>query len=409
MKLGVLLSMFPEPHETFILRELVELEQQGIDFEIFSLQKPRDPVTHPDAVRMQGRTVYAGLLGADSLMAFARAMLRHPLRMTGAVCTMAARCITRPMDLVKSLAIIPITMRFGRVMREHGITHLHGHWRNVPTTACWLLHRVEGFSWSAAIHGEDIFSPNPFLRCKLNAARFIAVCTGYSREYLRTRMGLERPQDVHLNYHGLDRLVWEFAADNPRRAHDENALGTILAVGRLFEFKGYDFLLRAVRVLVDQGLDVRLKIIGKGPREARLCALASELGINPRVEFLGLVEFEEVLRHMLAADVLCQASIYMKNDHFDGIPNVLAEAMALGLPVVSTRVSGIPELVEDGVSGLLVDEKDVEGLALALGRVLRDHELAAGLADAARQKVRQMFDQQRNVRELVEIFRQYVQ
>lgn len=406
-KIGVFLSMFPEAHETFILRELAMLDRRGVDFEIFSLQYPRDRDMHPDAARLRERTHYAPLFGLRALFALCACCLTRPLRLAAAVLTVAAATLNRPRDLVQSLAIFPLTLHFGRLARQRGVAHLHGHWRNVPTTACWILGLIYELPWSAAIHGEDIFSPNRFLRKKLAAAVFIVVCNHYSWLHLRERLGLPRPKDVHLNYHGLDELVWRTAAEAPRGACPREARQVMLAVGRLFRFKGYDYTLAAAARLAARGVDFELRIVGTGPEEGNLRAAAARLGVESRVSFLGKKSFPEVLEQMQRADVLVQASIYMEGDHFDGIPNVIAEAMALGTPVVATRVSGIPELVEDGVSGILVAEKDPESLANAAELLLTDAALAVKLAENAKCKVRKLFDQERNVSELVELFAKY--
>jgi len=408
MKIGVMLSMFPEPHETFILRELAELERQGVEIEICSLQRPRDPITHADARRLAARTHYGGLAGWPALAALARACLRHPLRLLAMITRLAAAGWREPGELAKSRAVVPLALHFGAALRARGIRHIHGHWRNIPTTACWILQAVEGFSWSAAIHGENIFTRNAFLARKLADARFVVVCTRYSWSYLRERMNLPRPEDVHVNYHGLDPVIWHEVERVERDVVCAPGRPVILAVGRLFAFKGYAYLLPALKQLLDEGADVELRVVGQGPCAEELRALAASLGIASRVTWLGLVPFARVVAEMRCAAVLAQASIYMEDDHFDGIPNVIAEAMALGKPVVATRVSGIPELVEDGVSGLLVPEKDAPALAGALRRVLEDPALAARLGAAARQRVRALFDLERNVGELVGILRRYV-
>ncbi len=420
MKLGILLSMFPEVHETFILRELLELDRQGVAFEIFSLQRPRHAEHPPGAEALLDRTHYGDLCSREALSACVRALLCRPPQLLVTVARMVAGCWREPGRLCKNLAILPLTLHFGEVMRARGIHHTHGHWRNIPTSASWILHQVQGIPWSAAIHGENIFTRNPFLETKLADATFVAVCTGYSWRHLRERMHHSRPEDIHLNYHGLDRHVWEAAAAAEARAVQADGTDAapaeqqthppvILSVGRLFAFKGFRYLLRAAARLAADGVDFELRIVGEGPQAGELEQLAESLGIGSRVVWLGRVPFAMVLEELERASVFALASIYMPDDHFDGIPNVLAEAMAFGKPVVSTRVSGIPELVEDGVSGLLVPEKDPEALASALRRVLTDPELAGRLGAAARPRVRSLFDQEANVAELVQLFHRYVE
>ena len=204
-RLGVVISMFPELHETFILRELVALERRGVDFDVYSLQRPRDPITLDDAIRLSSeRTVYSSLFTAATLGALARAALTRPVALARAVGRLVVDGRDRPAELAKNLAVLPISMRFGELGAARGVTHWHGHWANVPTTACWWLGRLRGASWSAAIHGEDIFTPNRFLATKLGAARFTVACSARFCRHLREGIGLEAPERVHVNYHGLD-------------------------------------------------------------------------------------------------------------------------------------------------------------------------------------------------------------
>lgn len=410
MPVAILLSMFPELHETFIRRELTELSRQGLEFEIFSLQRPRDSFDSEAITELAQRTHYGSLLGLRTIAAFFAVLLRHPLLLLSAVFVLSRAGWRQPRVWLESLAILPLTLRFGITMREKGVDHVHGHWRNVPTTACWILHLVFGIRWSAAIHGEDIFSPNAFLRRKLADASFIVVCTGYSCRFLKEEMGLPRPQDIHLNYHGLDRNVWERAERflaGPPCGGEQSAPPVILSIGRLVSFKGHNHLIHALHRL-NRDHDVRLRIIGAGPEESNLRELVKSLELEAKVTFLGQCPFEKVLTELEQADLFALASVYVENGFFDGIPNVLAEAMAFELPVVSTRVSGIPELVEDGVSGLLVEDRNPEALAAALRQIIEDPGRGAALGKAAGKRVRAMFNQERNVSELMRIFEHYL-
>jgi len=421
-RLGIVISMFPELHETFILRELVALERRGMDFDIFSLQYPRDPITIEEARRLSDtRTTYSPLITRHTLAAFARALARRPRRVLGAMGRVIWQGRDRPRDVFKNLAVLPIALRFGELGRARGITRWHGHWANVPTTACWYLGEIEGAPWSAAIHGEDIFSANRFLARKLDAASFSVVCSGYFCRHLKEELGLRAPERVHLNYHGLDPRVLERVASREsiegsvsdsageviptageRKADVAGA--RLVSIGRLVPTKGHDTLIRAVARLRDAGHDVTLEIVGSGPIETSLRELAREAGVHDRVEFLGALAFADVLRTLERADVFCLAPRLLPGHPPDGIPNVIAEAMALGVPVVTTRVSAIPELVEDGVTGRLVAVDDAEAFAAAVAAVVADPAVGVRLSRAARTRVAELFDQERNIDELIALF-----
>jgi len=325
--LGIFISMFPEMHETFILRELVALERRGVPFTVYSLQHPRDPITLEDAKRLSSeRTVYADLVSFAAFMAFVGTLIRHPIKLLGAMATFAWVGRDRPLDVIKGLGALPLILQFGSHARRQGITHLHGHWANVPTTACWFLQRVMGFNWSAAIHGEDIFSANRFL-CAAILAR------------------TETPLTIDL--------------------------------------------------------------IGAGPDHDRLQALARELGIEQQVNFVGALPFESVLESLVQANAFCLAPRMIPGHPPDGIPNVIAEAMALRVPIVTTAVSAIPELVENGESGLLAPDGDTDAFAQAIETLMNDPQRAQALSDAGYDKVGIMFNQEANIDDLLSLFHEH--
>lgn len=408
-RLGIIISMFPELHETFILRELVALEGQGVRFDVFSLQFPRDPITLDDAVRLSTqRTTYSGLLTTATLAALLRTACCRPLRLLKAVCQVVVQGRDRPMDVVKNLGILPLSLLIGERGRQRGITHWHGHWANIPTTSCWYLGQIYQQTWSAAIHGEDIFSSNRFLRHKLNDALFSVVCSGYFCQHMKTHLGLDKPDKVHLNYHGLDPRVTQRQTRvlRPERRPDAHLM--LVSVGRLVPTKGHDVLIKACGELKRAGIAFVLQLIGSGPQAQVLQSLAIAEGVDEFVIFRGALPFEDVLLNLEQADIFVLAPRLIAGHPPDGIPNVIAEAMALGVPVVTTRVSAIPELVTDQETGCLVDVDDVAGFSKAIALLATDRCLARKLSVAARQRVAFLFDQTSNIRELLELFAHYV-
>ena len=409
-RLGIIISMFPELHETFILRELVALERRGVRFDIFSLQYPRDPITLDDAIRLSTeRTHYSTLISLSTLAAFARDLVKQPVSMLQAIKDVIWQGRDRPMDILKNLAVLPISMHIAAQGNKLGITHWHGHWANIPTTACWYINKIHNNSWSAAIHGEDIFSTNRFLRHKLNDARFSVVCSDYFCKHLKNEMRLDNPEHVHLNYHGLDPQVTQRQGKSLAEVSARAGVFSIVSIGRLVPTKGHDTLISACASLLKNDLPVALQIVGSGPQEQQLRELAMSLGIEKQVHFHGAMAFDAVLKTLEQADAFVLAPRLIPGQPPDGIPNVIAEAMALGVPVISTRVSAIPELVGDGVSGLLVNVDDTDALASAINTLYAKPELALQYSEAARKRVGQLFDQNENIDELLALFQRYVQ
>ncbi len=412
-RLGIIISMFPELHETFILRELVALEKCGVNFDIYSLQYPRDPITIDDALRLSNeRTINEKLISARTLFAFCKTLLTKPGKTLSAIVRVIWVGRDRPGEVLKNIAILPLTLYFWEEGLKRGNTHWHGHWANIPTTACWYLQQIHNASWSAAIHGEDIFTHNAFLKYKLNDAVFSVVCSGYFCNHLQQNLGLDRPEDVHLNYHGLDSHVMARAAVSPGcRISGEVTKNEInlVSIGRLVPTKGHDVLIKASSVLKrDYKLPIKLTLIGSGPLEATLKALAIEEDVEAEIDFTGGLAFTEVLDKLEQADIFCLAPRLIPGNPPDGIPNVIAEAMALKIPVVSTRVSAIPELIDDTKTGCLVEFDDVEGFAAAIASVASDQEFSKQIREQGYEKVMQLFDQQKNINELLSLFERYV-
>lgn len=409
-RFGIIISMFPELHETFILRELVALEKRGLQFDIYSLQFPRDPITIDDAIRLsEERTTYGKLISAASLTAFAKTLIRKPAKTLSAIGKVVWQGRDRPGDVIKNLAILPLTLQFYQAGSERGIKHWHGHWANIPTTACWFLQQIHGVSWSAAIHGEDIFSANRFLSYKLDDATFSVVCSGYFCNHLKTEIGLKQPEDIHLNYHGLDPRVMERSGERTFNARVDNQKLKLVSIGRLVPTKGHDVLIKACALLKHKhNIQLDLQLIGSGPIDEELKALALSEDVADAIQFRGGLAFEDVLSTLEQSDMFCLAPRLIPGHPPDGIPNVIAEAMALRVPVVSTRVSAIPELLETGKTGQLVEVDDVEGFANAILMLANDEALAKSISDAGFVKVAKLFDQQKNIDELIALFEQYV-
>ena len=409
-RFGIIISMFPELHETFILRELVALEKRGLHFDIYSLQFPRDPITIDDAIRLsEERTTYGKLISFASVSAFAKTLISKPARTLSAIGKVIWQGRDRPGDVIKNLAVLPLTLQFYQKGTERGIEHWHGHWANIPTTACWYLQQIHGVSWSAAIHGEDIFSANKFLSFKLNDAAFSVVCSGYFCNHLKTKIGLQQPDDIHLNYHGLDPRVMQRSGERTFNARDDGEKLKLVSIGRLVPTKGHDVLIKACALLKHKhNIALDLQLIGSGPIEEELKALADSENVTDTVQFRGGLAFEDVLSTLEQADMFCLAPRLIPGHPPDGIPNVIAEAMALRVPVVSTRVSAIPELLETGKTGQLVEVDDVEGFANAILALANDEAYAKSISDAGFVKVAQLFDQQKNIDELIALFERYV-
>jgi glycosyltransferase involved in cell wall biosynthesis len=396
-RVAYLLKRFPRLSETFILHEILELERQGLDLHLFSILNPNDEIVHADVSRVRAPVAYlpAGWRGTWAMLRAHLALVRRgPRRYVGAVAYALQPRRSTPFN--QRLAGVQYFWHAGwlaRAFEQDGITHLHAHFAHVPASVAHVVHLLTGLPYSVTAHAKDIYtSPPDRLAIRLRAARFVVTCTGYNAQYLAGLMGTAAAQRLHRIYHGVDLHRFgpnSCTAPDPRTPGDTP---TILAVGRLVEKKGYPYLIDACRLLIDRGYDVRLRIVGAGEMKDALRRHIAEVGLDERVELLGARSQDEVIELYRTATVFTLPCVVLDNGDRDGIPNVLVEAMRVGLPVISTAVSGIPELVVDEETGLLVPPRDAQALASALGRLLDDAELRARLAAGAAHRVAHEFD-----------------
>jgi colanic acid/amylovoran biosynthesis glycosyltransferase len=387
-----LLKMYPRFSETFILAELLELERQGLRLHVVSLKKPDDGVFHADVARLRARVTYlpeSPLIDPGAWAAAHRQLAaRDPRRYGAALASaLARRRSTAVKHFLRAGVIAPLLPRLG-------ITHVHAHFASAPAAVALHLHRLTGVSYSLTAHAKDIYADDvdeTALAAKLRSARFAVTVSDYNRRHLAR---LVDPQRLVRIYNGID--LERFSPNGAWPAEPPLVLG----VGRLIEKKGFEDLVRACALLARGGRCFRCAIVGKGPLESRLRALVHGLGVGDVVELAGPLPQERLLALYRRASVVVAPCVVGSDGNRDGLPTVLIEAMALGVPVVSTDVTGIPELVQDHRTGLVVPQRDPDAIARAIGRLLEDRAAAAALARAARTSVEAEFDLRRNVTRL---------
>nr|MBA2519581.1 glycosyltransferase family 4 protein [Chloroflexia bacterium] len=279
-----------------------------------------------------------------------------------------------------------------------GITHVHAHFATSATSVALYLNQLTGITYSFTAHAKDIYADSvaeDVLARKLRAARFAVTVSDYNQTHLDQFAG---GTPVVRIYNGLD--LRQFAPNGTRP--DDPPL--VLGVGRLVEKKGFPDLIRACAILRDEGGRFRCQIVGKGPQEAELRALITELDLAGHVELVGALPRETLIELYPRASVVVAPCIIGDDGNRDGLPTVLIEAMALGVPVVSTAVTGIPELVEHGQTGLLTAERDPVALAATLRQALASPERTRHLARAGRQRIEERFDLRTNITALRALF-----
>ena len=401
MKIAYVVVMFPCYSETFVLREMRALAARGAELTILSLRAFSERIMDEDARPLLPRTVYSPYLFSRALVrANLSFFISSPRRYLGTMAFLAASLWRSPVAFLKTAALFPKSVLFARVLRARGVRHVHAHFANYPATAALVISRLSGIPFTVTAHAHDIFQGQRLLSVVIGEARRVFAISEYNRRFILDRCGAESAVRVEVLHCGLD------LARLPQREGGGAGGRTVLAVGRLMAIKGFDTLIRAAAVLRARGVAFRCLIVGDGPDRGGLEALIDRLGLRDCVSMEGERTPQEVLAMMARARVFALPSrpAGKRSGVMDGIPVSLMEAMAIGVPAVSCPVSGIPELVEDGRTGLLIPPNDPEALAGALGRLLADDRLVSRLVAAARERVVREFDIARVADRLLELF-----
>jgi glycosyltransferase involved in cell wall biosynthesis len=286
-------------------------------------------------------------------------------------------------------------------LRDVDAGHLHAHFAHGPASVAQFASQLTGVAFSFTAHAKDIYtSPPELLKAKLRAARFVVTCTDYNAEHLARLAGEPWAGGIHRIYHGVnfDRFRYSGRSDSvgPR-------VPVCLSIGRLVEKKGFRYLIEAAGILRSAGRCLTFRIVGGGDQRGALEAEIARAGLAGVVELTGAMPQEELLPQYERASLFVLPCVVTDNGDRDGIPNVLVEAMRMGVPVVSTAISGIPELVIDDETGVLVPPRDPRALASAIAALLDDPARAQRLAFRAAHHVAERFDLHRNAERLREL------
>ena len=393
-----LTKRFPRLSETFILDEILGLEANGVALRLFAVADPGEAEVQPDVRRVRSPVTYLRSDGG------ARGAVRDHLRFLRGHATLLRRNPRRWWTVARravlwgrSTALVRHFIEAGGLAREMervGGVHLHAAFAHGPASTAYFVHELTGRSFSFAAHAKDLYLSTPrILGAKIAASTFVLACSESAADELRriaaaeAGTGADRPGDlVILAPHGVD--VDRFLPS----AQDAPAPGPprplrILAVGRLVPKKGYSVLIDALAALADQGVDFECRIVGDGNLRSQLQGEIRRHRLERRVELCGSRVHQEIAAEYGWADVFVQASVVLGDGDRDGIPNSVLEAMSSGVAVVATSVAGIPEVVHDGSTGLLVPPSDDRQLASAIAVLARNTGLRKRLGEGARQFV----------------------
>lgn len=392
-RIGYVTSRFPKTTETFIVREIVAVEASGHHVDVYAIRREHDQIVQPGAEHLVDRLTAISDLGIGAARAQWRWARRSPRRLATMWWRAVRGNITSPPFLLRGLAVAWGAPAIADATERDEIEHLHAHWATHAALLAHLVHVLTDVPYSVTLHAHDLYVDTTMLGTKLDHAAAAVTISEHNADIIRR----DHP-DVG------DRLaVVRCGVDSsrivPRAPRPVGEPLKLVTVARFEPMKGHADLIGALSILRDRGRAVRADLLGDGDGRDEIEAQAGH-----EVVFHGSVDSTVVERVVRDADLMVLPCVEMPDGRRDGIPVALMEAMALGVPVLSTRVSGIPELIVDGETGLLVDQHDPAGIADAIERLADDPDLAERLARNARRHVESMYDADANGREMAALF-----
>ena len=382
---------FPSFGQTFCYREVAELARQGWTPRIFSIRRPVDEPAERWNPAILEAVEY--LPEENALVPAIERTLRHDRSLAEVRKTIEAW--GRQPDFLRLYQATYVGLR----LREAGITRVHAHFAGMATRTAYWLHKFFGVRYSFTAHANDIFAPREFaIGLDKLVADSVAVVSvsDYGAEFLRRRFPAVSPKIVRI-YNGIELAAFLPATFPP-------GVASIVSVGRLIEKKGFTDLVTACAILKSRGVPLRCEIVGEGPLAPALQSQIDANGVGDVVRLVGAESQAQIAPRLAAATVFALPCTTGKDGGMDNLPTVIMEAMAAGLPVVSTRLAGVPEMVREGITGTLVEPDSPNEFADALLAFVRDPARARAFGAAGRELAQERFSVEGSVRELIELF-----
>lgn len=400
MKVAYLVSRFPKITETFVLNEMQAVEKQGVTIELYPLRRERTGKTHPEAEAWVRRAHYTPLISLAILRSNLHYLVRTPRQYLRTLRDLLWGTRGSLRFFQGALFFFPKSVHLAQMMAEAGIVHIHAHFASHPASTAFTIHRLTGIPYSFTAHGSDIHRDQHMLAEKASEAAFVVPISRFNRDVILRSSGGKFAEKMHVVHCGVDTVKFQ---PNGKNSVQLGPL-QILCIGTLHEVKGQKHLIEACRILKEKGIAFVCHFIGDGPDEQALAEQSRKAGLHEQVRFHGRLDQGEVLQHLHQADLLVAPSVPSSDGRREGIPVVLMEAMACGLPVISSRLSGIPEIIADGVNGFLTEPGDSQALAEAISCLSTSPGLRKQFGAAGRRTVELEFDLPSSARQLVRLF-----
>lgn len=402
IKLAYIVARFPSVSQTFIMREIIGLQQQGVDIDIFPLKLKPDKITHQDAKDIMNKVYYIPPISLKVIESQFYFLLKAPLKYLYLFYLVFRHNFKNPYALFITVGLVPKIVHIARIIEKNEVNHIHAHMATFQASCAMLVSVLTGIPFSFTGHATDIRGDQAYrthnrttmIYEKMRRAKFILTCTYDNITFLQKTYKDISPDKFILNYHGIDTKKF-----TPKRCEDPIPL--ILAVGRLLSCKGFEYLLDACSALEANKLQFKCLVVGDGPDKDALKKKAENLNLKDMVVFTGSKTQEELIELYNRTSLFVLPSI--SESHF-GIPNTLFEAMSMNVPVIVSNLPAVKELISSPDLGIVIEEKKVDVLYSAIYSLLTDINLRNTLGKNGRKKVVEYFDIKDKVKELKEIF-----
>jgi glycosyltransferase involved in cell wall biosynthesis len=377
----------------------LEQERLGNSVEVYPLLRERQPVAHPEAVKMTERAHFHPFISLPIIFANLSFMLKKPLVYFKTLFEVLGGTFGSTNFFLGAMTYFPKSVRFAYEMQKLDVEHIHAHFCNHPALAALIIHRLTGIPYSFTAHGSDLHKDKRMLDKKVAASAFAVTISNFNKGEMIKACGDGMRDKIHIIRCGIDSEVFL-----PAEQKNGKSPFRIICVASYEEVKGHKHLVEACRRLREAGIDFVCDLIGDGPVREQVAKQIAEANLQDKVIIHGSRKRQDVADMVRAADVKVLASVPTAEGKREGIPVVIMEAMASGLPVISTQLSGIPELVDDGRTGILVAPGDAAALALALKKFYENPALRLSMGRAGREKVLREFNMKTNVAALANLF-----
>ncbi len=397
IRMAYMMSRFPKITETFILYEMLAAENAGACIEVFPLRRESTQKMHPEAVAYVKRAHFLPLLSFEIVRDNFAVLWKRPGLWLRTLCTLVQANLGSRRFLIGVLAVFPKCVTLARRMQELHIDHIHAHFASHPAAAAWIIHQFSGIPYSFVAHGSDLHRDRHMLSEKVRDAAFVVAISEYNRRMILDTAGEHNANKVKVIHCGVN--PDDFRSD--RRRKNQSGVRVplkVLCIGTMHEVKGQRYLIEAVQKSRARGIAINLHLVGDGPDQQLLEEQVAAGGLTGCVVFEGRCDRHEIIRLLQTADILVAPSVPTADGRREGIPVVLIEAMASSVPVIASRLSGIPELVEHNVNGLLTEPRDTDGIAKAIELLSNDPSLRSQFGEAGRKTVQEQFNLETGVK-----------